>query len=523
MFSSISVEFDNDSIKITEGIKKGNSLSVLKYISVELPKNCIEDGKINNISIVKQLLKNALKNNFVKTQKASFIINSNLVISRKIELPYLKGRKDSKSMIHCNLQDMFFANLKQYIFIYKISGVFLRSGVKYASYIIQGLPLVIYEQYIEIAKSLKLELKKLDISSNCLENIAVNQSNINHKQYDSENINAFIGMNKDTLIFSVLNRGINEFFRIYYFNENVENIERVAEGVGGYSAIYSNTYTEFSQDQSLISVYTDIILRYLKYFYSTSKGKEEVSKIYVYGDKINQEIERNLKSNLDMEIELINDISNINVQDITLQDNFEISNYLICTLALLDNKESSNFLSESQKYHKLRFIAGLAIMSVLLISSFVCAYKGINYLYKSNIVENEIKIMQMFIEDKANIDQNIKIEESKLQVDKLKKYMENALLMSNKIKIEDCVSSDLLIDINASIPNETSVNSVSIDKNNILLICRSNNMNEISMLLNNLRNTEFISNVYIPEVEIGNGNGEFSLTYQVICSTTVIK
>lgn len=522
MFSSISIEFDNDRIKLTDGIRKGGSLFVLKCLSIELPKNCIEDGKINNSNIVKQQIQKSLIDNTIKAKKAFFIINSNLVISRKMELPYLKSKKDTKLMINYNLKDMFSANSNQYVFIYKISGVFIKDGVKYAGYIIQGLPKTIYGQYVELAKSLKLELKKLDISSNCLENLTINRSNINCKQYNYECINAFVSLNKDSLSFSVLNGGINEFFRIYYFNENVEKIEKVAEEFGEYSNSYSRSGTDFIQEPNLISVYTDVILKYLKYYYSTNKSKEKISKIFVCGDKINPGIVKELKLNLDMDVELIHDISNI-IADDSIPDNFEITSYLNCILALLDNKKSSNFLSERQMYHKLRFNAALLLMSVLLISVLTIAFKGINYLYKTSIIESEIEVMSMFVEDKHNMDQNIKIEESKLQIEKLTTYLEHANLISNKIKIEDCVSSGLLIDINASVPVGTIVNSVSIDKSNIFLYCKTSDMNEMSILLNNLRNTEFIRNVYVPEVDINRDGENVSYSYEVLCSTVVIK
>lgn len=520
MFSSISIEFNNDRIKLVEGVKKGNSLSVLNCLSIELPKNSIEDGKINNLNIVKKLLRKSLEDNAIKTKKASFIINSNLAISRKIELPYLKSKKDTKSMINYNLKDMFSANLNQYIFIYKITDVFIKEGVKHASYIIQGLPKTIYEEYLEIAKSLKLELKKLDISSNCLESLTVNQININNKQFISENVNAFISINNDSLNFSILNRGTNEFFRNYYFNENEEKIERVAEELGAYATIHAKANTEYNQNQTFI--YTDVILKYLKYYYSISKGKEEISKIFVYGDNIYPDIEKEQKSNLDIDVELISDISNINA-DVSIQNNFQISSYLNCTLALLENKASSNFLTESQMFHKLKFNAALILMSLLLIFILTLAFKGINYLYRTSIIENELQVMKMFVEDEDNIDQNIKIEESKLQIEKLKTYLEQAILTSNKIKIEDCVNSELLIGINASVPDGTRISSVSIDKNNIFLFCKSSDMTEISIFLNNLRNSEFIKDVYVPEVEINNEGEKFSYLYEVLCNTVVIK
>lgn len=523
MFSQISVEFDNNIMKIAEGIKKGNSLSVLRCIFVELPRNCIEDGKIKNVGIVLKLFENALKDNKIKTRKAFFILNTNAVISRKIDLPFLNSKKDTKSMIDYNIEEIFSHNSNQYIFTYKISDVFMREGVKYASYIIQGLPIEIYNQYIELSKSMKLVLKNLDISTNSLENLAANYIDINQNQFSSEFTNAFVKINKDSLSFNVLNKGINEFFRIYYLSENEnKNNELVAEDYEFYSVEYSN-YNEHNNTSNLIKTYSDIILKYLKYYYSINKGKQEISKIYVYGEYCSSETAKDLKYSLDMNVEFIQTISNVMLDNVSSSfiSDFNVSNYLNCILSLLDKRKKSNFLSEKQKYHKIKFNAALATMSVLIILSLSFAFKGINYLYKSSIEKNEFDGMLRFIENKYNIKQNNEIEESKKQIEKLKKYLEFTALTSDKIKSEDFINSDLLSEINASVPEKTSIFSVSMDKNNIHLMCKSNELKEISIFLNNLRNTEFISNIHVPEVEIKNDGNEVFYSYQILCNRLV--
>lgn len=522
MNTLVSLEFENDRIKIIEGIKKGKILSVSKCISIELPHNCIDDGKIVNTDIVKKWIEKALKDNSIKTRKAAFIINSNLVISRKIDLPYLRSKKDIKSMIHYSLEEMFSTNVNQYLFIYIVSDVFISKGVKYANYIIHGLPIRIYNHYIELSRSLKFELKKLDISSSCLENLAVNELSINYKQYISENTNAFININRNSFSFSVLNHGINEFCRNYYVNEHEVSVGRVAEDFEGYSGSNLYNYTAKKDNSNGTTSYTDEILKYIKYYYSINKSKVNIEKIYVYGDGCYAGIDNELSSSLDTDVELIQDISNITVENSYAQNKIDIKEYLGCVLALFKSK-SSNFLTESQKYHRIRFVAGVAIMSVLSILVLFLSMKIITYLYKDIIMENEMEAMMLFIEDKDNINQNVTIEKRKQQIDEINKYLEHATEAIDKINSEDYIDSDLINEIIASVPEGTSIYSIFIDNSNIQLMCRSSDIAQISIILTRLRNIKFINNIHIPEIEINDTEDIKSYSYQILCNTKGIK
>ncbi len=521
MFSSISIEFDNSRIKITESIKKGNSLSVLKCLRVELPKNCIANGEIVSMSVVKALLEKALNDNSIKTSRAAFIINSNSIISRKIEMPYLKSRKDTRSMLRYNLEDVFSADPEQYVFIYKVSDVFMLKGVKYAYYIIQGMPKKIYDQYMELSKNLKLELKKLDNSSNCLENLSAENLNVNFKQYKSENLNVFVNINRNSLCFSVINNSISEFFRIYYFDENETDTEIVAEGLGSYHSSDLNNIGG-RKNNTDVSRYTEVISQYMKYYYSVNKNKTGIDMIYVYGDECRQGIDKELGSRLGKDVEIILDVSNITAVKSAAQNNFEIKEYLNCALTQLKSTKNSNFLTEGLKRRKIKFNTGVAVMSALIILVLALVLGGVNDLYMDGILRDEIEVMKLFIENEENIKQNLRIEEEKQKIDNLKMYLKHASMVSRQIENEDCISSELIKGIKASVPYGTSVNSIFIDENNVQLMCKSDNMAEISMFLERLRNYEFIKNVYIPEIEIEiNEDGEEEgYSYQILCNTS---
>ena len=208
MANLLAVEINDDNIKIMEGSKKGNTLNVYKCVCVSVPINSIKDGKILSIDVIKEIIKKALLVNFIKTKRTVFIINSNSVITRKIELPYLKSNKETKSMINFKLQELMAADLNQYKIMYKTTEIFVSEGIKKAGYIVYGMPIKIFNQYLELADKLKLDLAYLDISPNLLGNIFKNNLAVNSKEMEIKGSAAFLNAGYDTISFSIINKGI---------------------------------------------------------------------------------------------------------------------------------------------------------------------------------------------------------------------------------------------------------------------------------------------------------------------------
>jgi len=64
MAKILSVEIDNTCIKIMEASRKTNGelLSINKSLSINIPDNCIVDGKIINLDYISSEIKNACVN-----------------------------------------------------------------------------------------------------------------------------------------------------------------------------------------------------------------------------------------------------------------------------------------------------------------------------------------------------------------------------------------------------------------------------------------------------------------------------
>ena len=116
----LSVEIDNN-IKIIEALRKGETLSVLRYMSIGTI--CVKDGNILDMDGTVSVINKELKKNGIKTKKAVFLINSSKIMIRTIKLPLLKKSSEILSMIKIELQQTVSADLGKYKIIYEISNI----------------------------------------------------------------------------------------------------------------------------------------------------------------------------------------------------------------------------------------------------------------------------------------------------------------------------------------------------------------------------------------------------------------
>lgn len=524
MSKILSIEIEDKIIKIIEVQRKGELLSVYNFICIDVPDGIIDNGKILNINILSNLIEKKLIENNIKSNKAILIINTNSIIIRNVVLPYINSKKETASMVKFELEQFLSADLKEYKLIYKTEDIFINDGIKKAKFIVNCLPLKIYEQYIKLFKNLKLELLSFDSSFNCLSKIT--HRKINNKILDNNKPLVFCKLNNNTMTFSVVKNGVVNFSRISYLNfEDIYEIESVSENI----AVYQNSQIMIKDiDNNLRDNYTNLVLEEInkyKRYYSTINKDNKIKKIYIYGSRCSTNMESMLSEMLDIKIEMINDMDNIEIKNESLLGNFNVNKnyymneYFNLLLSQCYDKCDINFLTDKNKHHKLLFNVGVTLMAAVLIVLLIFMYHGLNYFINNSALKKEIEIMNSFIENEENIKLNTYVENIKHNISKLESYKESALKLSEFILNEDLINTGMLTEIKKAMPNNTVIRANSIDVNGIQMICNSNSMKEISLFEYNLKNIEFISSVHISSIEIQN-EVELSkvYSYSIVCN-----
>ncbi len=528
MSKILSIEIDNRNVKILEGSKKGSSIVVHKNIYLDLEPNSIDDGKITDMSSVAGIIQKVLTDNKIKTKNAVFTINTNSIITRTVELPILKSKSQTMSMIKNELDQLLSVDLEEYKLIYKTMAK-TDGETNNCKYIVYGLPIIIYNDYIELSLKLKLVMSALDLSFNSLDKIYDNKITINGNSLKENAATAFIDFEYKNISFSVVNdgkidfsrmssNGINDIVRSFVTVHNLTQ-EMALSSIGEISLVGEfedlSDISKMGIVEDSIGIWIDEFRRYIRYYNSNNKDKK-IEKIFIYGSFANIDwLEQYLESHLNIEVEIIKKVSGVILKDVNLD--FDIKSYFNSFLALYINKKDINFLTDKKNEHKSKFNAGIFVMVVTVIAALTVSYYLYSYMVRQTALEKELQTINKFMQSEENIQQNSEAESLKSKSVLLEKYKQELEKLQQSISNEDAITSIMFEQVAKALPFGTKINSMAIDNQSIQLQCSSNSKLEVAQLEKNLKNIEFINYVYIPAVVEGADDTKSSYSYSVVC------
>ena len=523
----LSLEFGNRNIKLLDGSKSGNSLTIYKSILIDVVPGSIDDGKIIDMDSVVGTINQSLNENNIRLKNAIFTVSTNSTVTRNIELPVLKSKSETMSMIKNELGQLMPVDLNQYKLIYKKTDSTNTDGTELGKYIVYGLPGSMYEQYIELAAKLKLELIALDLSYNCLDKIAEKKLSINGSNLKSGTASAFIEINYGSITFSVVNSGKNDFSRTYsnglsdivksfgtVFNlsseEALNEIEKIS--LSENYEINSDT-AKYNIVEENVNMWIDEISRYTRYYNSANKEKQ-INKIYLYGRYSNiKGLPEYIESRINIDTDLIDSVSNISFKN----GNENITSYFNTILSLYIDKKDISFLSDVKKQRKSSFNKGVAVFAVSTAAVLALALYGYTYYIEKTSLLNDIATYDAFLNNEENIRINNEAIALRNKTQLLEKYKSEVEKLQVAIKNEDAVNSLIFRQVAEAVPIDTQINSMSVDIKSIQLQCSSVSREEAAQFEKNLKEIEYIENVYIPAVVDGAEGGGAVYAYSVVC------
>lgn len=476
----LSFEFDKCNIKIIEADKKSETLSILRCMSVNIEHD-VKNGKIVDVISVVDKINEIFRSNNLKTKKAAFVINPSNIMIRTIKLPLLKKNTEILSMIGIELQQHMSADLSMYKISYEISNITNENKVQYADYIVYCVPLSIIKQYTELTGKLNLNLIKIDIFPQCINELYKNKIRINDTDLNIDEVTAFINIKENFISFETASNGFCDF----YIGQEIEkNYFYKVEEHKRPSACNGSCY--LGDDRVLASQ----IIKFMRNYYS-SRGKKSINKIYIYG-VLSLEAVENIKNQLNMNIEIISAISNLTLNEEALKE-FDLNIYFNPILSLLSQIRDKGIKTKSKKTrNKYAYAAILAIIMTAsaLLYGFISSYSAKNKIHAMISYDDEN------YNEAFNIIENLNTETC---------YLESAEKLRQIIKQNDYVDTGILKEINMSKPDGTKVTSTYSDKISTQLQCISPSMIEASLFFSNLREIERVESVYVPAIQSKKG------------------
>ncbi len=489
----LSIEIDNCNFKIIEASKKGETLSVRRCMSINIPYG-IKNGKIIDMDLAVKMISEALKKNNIKAKRAVFVINSNSIRIRTIKLPLLKKNSEILSMIQIELQQFVSVDLNNYKISYEIKKVVKENKISYAYYTVYCIPMVLVNQYTELAEKLNLKRTKIDIPHFCINRLYKNSITINNNILDINETTAFVNVREDSFSFSVADNGFCDFYFSSGFERNP--IERVAEPQSLYMFSEGYPTVEDTIEKQLIKL--------MRYYYSVS-GNRTINMIFIYGI-CDDEVLTAIKTKLNVKAEIIGGISCVEA-DNKYMDIFEINKYFHAVIVLLSKNKEINLTTRNKKIrNKYGYVAALFIIVAALVAL-------IGFINSQHVMRAKIAAMSSFIGYSENNELNKEIENIKNEADYLGQYLNQAEELQQQIDDNDFVDSDILRKIYVSKPSDTKLTSIYSNKDSTQLQCVSSSVAEVTLFFSNLREIEQVERVYIPAIQSKTGQ---SFSYSVI-------
>lgn len=286
MFNSevIALDLANDSVNILIGSK--NKVKLCESITI-LNENI---GEEVNYGYIENKVQNFLSQNNVNTKEVLFAIHDQEVVIRHIEVPIM-NKKSIRAAIDFELNQYLPGSSKNHYMDYEIINEINSKGKKQYKLLVVSVPKEKIDKYAELAQKLKLNLKAIDISANCVARV-FGQVSKTSKLYNSIGI-INIGSKISNIV--ILEKGKLFIEREVPFGINnlVREIENKKEVSTKEAKLYLqkeinlNEIDENDETQRRIQIMIDNVFASFNkviQFYGTGRISKKLDYIYIIGE-----------------------------------------------------------------------------------------------------------------------------------------------------------------------------------------------------------------------------------------------
>lgn len=324
MNTKLCIEFSSNKIRFLKG-KFNKEFIVESFFTLLLEGESLVDSMYNE-EILGQMIKNELISKKIKGTGVSFIISDmpNMLV-REINVPRV-NKDDTYRIVKQEAQKHFPINIDNYVIDYKIVDYFQEEGMKKQKLIVLAVPKFLIERLIGIAEAADLKLEKIDVEANTLSKVLYKYQS--QTGYVSNAPSLICSIENTYITMVVVKKGAIQMSKTTSYDGILGQIDNNAfQEVASTNEIDFNysSQIEGTADEILVEL-SDNIVRYINFYTSNSKQREEVENIYITGeisDKLN--IIDVIKSRVEANVKKFDDLT-VKVIDSAYQDQ-DISEY----------------------------------------------------------------------------------------------------------------------------------------------------------------------------------------------------
>ncbi|MBW9169652.1 pilus assembly protein PilM [Clostridium estertheticum] len=333
MFNSkvLSLDIGSKNIKIVLGTQHRKNIVIEKAITMITPVGCYNDGNILDVDKLKDEILEVLQAKNIKCKNMIITTKSTTVITRDIDIPVAK-KEDMDSIIKFQMERYLPIKFDDYIMQYKILEEFEDENIKQAKFAIVVYPKIMVDGYYKLIKELKGNAIALDISSNSINKLFIDNIQVNDENYSLEDTVAVIDLGHDFTNVNIISDGNVLFTRIINYGGSHIDVDiakqlSISEEEAEDQKFKNCNLERESLSDMQSSMVNDIakaqvrnwireIEKLLNYFKNKKQGNK-IDKIYIYGGSSNLKgIEIFMKDVVNLPVTQIHSLSNVNCSKI---------------------------------------------------------------------------------------------------------------------------------------------------------------------------------------------------------------
>ncbi|MBU3153364.1 type IV pilus assembly protein PilM [Clostridium estertheticum] len=333
MFNSkvLSLDIGSKNTKIVLGTQHRKNIIIEKAITMSTPVGCYNDGNILDVTKLKDKISDVLQAENIKCKNIIITTKSTTVITRDIDIPVAK-KEDMDSIIKFQMERYLPIKFDDYIMQYKILEEFEDENIKQAKFAVVVYPKIMVDGYYNLVKELQGNAIALDISSNSINKLFIDNIQVNDENYSLDDTVAVIDLGHDFTNVNIISDGNVLFTRIInyggsHIDVDIANQLSISEEEAEDQKFKNCNLERESLSDMQSSMVNDIAkaqvrnwireIEKLLNYYKNKKQENKIDKIYIYGGSSNLKgIEMFIKDIVNLPVIRIHSLSNVNCSKI---------------------------------------------------------------------------------------------------------------------------------------------------------------------------------------------------------------
>ncbi|WP_027431375.1 pilus assembly protein PilM [Lachnospira multipara] len=487
----ISAVLNNEFIKMMEVSLVGKQIHVYRAVTIETPKDCVNDGILTDLDKIAKAMQNAMLEKGFESSNICFSVSSTKIATKEIVIPNLPNTKIAK-LVEANASEYFPVNISDYIVEYSIVDRFNEDGASKLKLMLAALNLDTAKSYYELAKKLGLNLSYIDYTGNSAYQLVKHQIN--------SDCNLVVEIENDGTVVNIFKNNVLKLQRIVPYGKSLL-VDAVMEE---FDLTYEAALLKLQNEELLQSEFDgDAITESLRYLigninrimdYYTSRNKgDEIAKAYVLGNAITIKGFNELLSNeIKKEVTNLVDLNNVICDKKTAFEKRRLNSYLNNLGALI---EPVNFIPKDIEKEVVLRGELKPFKLILGLSIIVTAVLIIYPLTKNFYLVQKEKNLNKSISQKSEISEIVNE-----YYDAKDAYLDAKAFKNLTVSSDDELEKLVSI-LEKNLPADVVIKNMTVSNGYVTISATASSKLSIAAMITQLTNTSGISNVELPSIQ----------------------